>query len=378
LTNLRYKLWMGVAALLAAALTAGCEKKPEARKAETEAPAPATTTAERGPVAITVTADPAEFSIADRLHVTVTVEAEQQVEVEMPELAEMPGFELMDYDRTGPQVTAEGRNRWQQSYELEVYFSGEYTIPSFTVKFLDKRPEHLDAKSEADNQPAEPEWNELQTDELKVTATSLVQAGEDAPEELTQIEDIIGPVPLPREPFVKRHALLLGISGGVVLVAAAAAVFLRRKREAKKRMVPAHVTAYRMLEWLIAQDYVGKGLLDEFYVHLCSIVRRYIEMRFEIHAPEETTEEFLAHLSQPGDAGPCPGEPRGEGSSESLLVEHRALLKEFLEHADLVKFARHTPTDEEIQRSFDAAKVFIEATADDTVVVEAAVVEGAA
>jgi len=364
----RHRFWMAV--LLAVACMAGCEKRgadpADADQAGNNG-APATTTAERGPVRITVSAEPAEFSIADALRVTVAVEAEQQVEVEMPDLAEIPNFEMLDFDRSGPQVTAEGKNRWQQEYELEVYFSGEYVIPSFKARFIDKRPEHVAAKADAggqaeadapDEQP-EAEWNELQTDELKVTATSLVQKAE----ELTEIEDIVGPVALPRAPFVQRHAAALGIAAGVAAIAAVAVVLLRRKREASKQMLPAHVMAFRMLEWLIAQDFVGKGQLEQFYVHLCGVVRKYIEMRFEIHAPEETTEEFLGQMTQ-------------DGAGRSVLVEHRSLLKEFLEHADLVKFARHSPTDDEIQRSFNAAKVFIEATADDGVMVESGGVEG--
>jgi len=377
----RHRFWMAV--LLAVVCMAGCEKRgadpADADQAGNNA-APATTTAERGPVKMTVSAEPAEFSIADSLRVTVAVEAEQQVEVEMPDLAEIPNFEMLDFDRSGPQVTAEGKNRWQQEYELEVYFSGEYVIPSFKARFIDKRPEHMAAKADAGHQPeadttdpqaeasapdgehngeVEDEWNELQTDELKVTATSLVQKAE----ELTEIEDIVGPVALPRAPFVQRHAAALGIAAGVAAIAAVAVALLRRKREVSKQMLPAHVMAFRMLEWLIAQDFVGKGQLEQFYVHLCGVVRKYIEMRFEIHAPEETTEEFLGQMSQ-------------DGGGRSVLAEHRSLLKEFLEHADLVKFARHSPTDDEIQRSFNAAKVFIEATADDAVMIEAGGVEG--
>ena len=41
------------------------------------------------------------------------------------------------------------------------------------------------------------------------------------------------------------------------------------------------------------------------------------------------------------------------------------VLGEFLTHCDLVKFAKHTPTTEQIQRSFDLVKDFIERTRSD-------------
>jgi len=335
-----------------------CRGKEEQR-GETKAAQPVTSTVERGPVTATLRAERGEFSIADTLRLTCTVEAEQDVEVELPEFGEsLGGFLIKDYRLHGPEVTAENRNRWRQEYELEVYVSGEYKIPPLTVKFLDRRKEFIARKEEAED---EPEWNELHTEEITVKATSIVEDSE----ELTTVKDIMGPVSLPRESFLRRYGLFVGIMGGGAVVAGAVAFFLMRKRRAAKEMLPAHVIAFRMLEWLIAQDLVGQGRMEEFYVHLCNIVRKYIEMRFGIHAPEETTEEFLAQLSS-----------LGSDNAGSLLMEHRALLKDFLEHADLVKFARHTPGGAEIQKSFDSAKSFIGGTSDEAVLVEAAGVAG--
>ena len=38
---------------------------------------------------------------------------------------------------------------------------------------------------------------------------------------------------------------------------------------------------------------------------------------------------------------------------------HKQLLKKFLEHCDLVKFAEHHPSNDDIQATFDACKHFI-------------------
>ena len=38
------------------------------------------------------------------------------------------------------------------------------------------------------------------------------------------------------------------------------------------------------------------------------------------------------------------------------------MLEEFLTHCDLVKFAKHDPTTEQVQRTFDLVKDFIERT----------------
>ena len=67
------------------------------------------------------------------------------------------------------------------------------------------------------------------------------------------------------------------------------------------------------------------------------------------HAPERTTEEFLYELQH----------------SDALVPDDQATLRSFLEHCDLVKFARHEPATDEIQRTFDLVKTFIEKTRSD-------------
>ena len=73
------------------------------------------------------------------------------------------------------------------------------------------------------------------------------------------------------------------------------------------------------------------------------ILRRFLENRYGLHAPEQTTEEFLADLR----------------ARDTLDAGRKALLGEFLQHCDLIKFANQTPTNDQIQRTFDTCKRFI-------------------
>ena len=68
--------------------------------------------------------------------------------------------------------------------------------------------------------------------------------------------------------------------------------------------------------------------------------------RFEMRAPELTTEEFLASV----------------GKSPDLSQDHQMLLREFLRQADLVKFAGARPSDEDIEKSIGSAQRFLEET----------------
>jgi hypothetical protein len=139
--------------------------------------------------------------------------------------------------------------------------------------------------------------------------------------------------------------------GGCLVIAGTGAFFLIRKRRivadirAEVYLSP-HERAYQELERLIAQDLIEKGEIKPFYQEISLILRRYIENRFGIHAPELTTEEFLEGLK----------------TDTIFPAAYQNLLKNFLTHCDLVKFAAHQPTTEDIQNTFDSCKKFIEET----------------
>ena len=92
------------------------------------------------------------------------------------------------------------------------------------------------------------------------------------------------------------------------------------------------------------------GEIKLFYNRVCDILRFYIENKFGLKAPERTTEEFLYELEK----------------NDVLDKERKLILKEFLEHCDLVKFATYNPENSEIQKTFDTCKTFIFGSAAET------------
>ena len=87
-----------------------------------------------------------------------------------------------------------------------------------------------------------------------------------------------------------------------------------------------------------------------FHLRISDILRRYIENRFGVRAPEQTTEEFLTAAS---------GIRLHE---KAILGNNRPLLADFLTHCDLVKFARHEPTRDECEKTVSLCREFIEQT----------------
>lgn len=126
---------------------------------------------------------------------------------------------------------------------------------------------------------------------------------------------------------------------------------IKRKNELKKQLekpvvlIPPHIEAIQRLEKLRGEGLLEKGLNKLFYIELSDIIRNYIERRFNVPALEQTTEEIL-HFLRLSD----------------LEKNNREQLSFILYLADLVKFAKHQPAQQENSIAFEKAYEFIEKT----------------
>ena len=106
--------------------------------------------------------------------------------------------------------------------------------------------------------------------------------------------------------------------------------------------IPAHVRAKQKLQEALALISQPKP----FVVAVSDTSRTYLEERFDFHAPERTTEEFLREL----------------GGTKLLLLEQKESLGNFLESCDLVKFAKYEPGEKELLALHGSALRLIEET----------------
>ena len=110
--------------------------------------------------------------------------------------------------------------------------------------------------------------------------------------------------------------------------------------------IPPYQIALDALDALRQKGWIETLTIEPFYVELSSIVRRYLEGRFGLRAPERTTEEFI----------------RDALTSHKLSDAHQNLVAGFLEQSDLVKFARHAPGQTDMGRALDSATVLVRET----------------
>ena len=159
------------------------------------------------------------------------------------------------------------------------------------------------------------------------------------------LRDIRGPVGLPGE------WLWICLLLGALLLLCFIWLAGRLWRKKGKQIPPAPQklpweTALDMMGRLERGGYVQQGLVKEYYSQLSDIVRRYIEERFNVRAPEMTTEEFMNAVR----------------FSDKLTSGQQAFLQEFLNASDMVKFAKFVPSVEQMFSVMRLARTFVEET----------------
>lgn len=113
-----------------------------------------------------------------------------------------------------------------------------------------------------------------------------------------------------------------------------------------KVVLPPHLVAITALENLKSKKLIQAGQLKEFHTEITDILREYIKERFGINAPEMLTEDIIqaVRLATDGKASTTDG------------------LKQILTLADLVKFARFEPLQNENDLSLMNAYLFVNQT----------------
>jgi hypothetical protein len=307
-----------------------------------------TKTSDHGPAKATVTVWPPKPTLGDPIYLRVEVEAPAGVQVDAPfqEAGDqrLGRFKVVGFSRD-TQHKPDGGSHQEQTYTLEAPTSGKHRVPPLRMEMVDSRG---DAGKKAGTQ-------EILTEEvpLDIAPVNMEAVGKDLRAAAGTLDPDVGGVPW--------MWILFGISGGAVLLSASL-LFMRgwraRKRIAdKKSAYDEAVAKLRALEQRGAPETEGA---DAWFVELSSIVRSYLERRYDIRAPELTTEEFLQVASR----APSPAEQLGTGGSvtRGLTSGHRSQLTLFLERCDRVKFAGYRPDSQESIDTLSAARGFVEDT----------------
>jgi hypothetical protein len=269
------------------------------------------------------------ITVGDMIEIRVRTDSDSSIELAEPDLSiDLGEFELLDA-RIEPTKESTGRESAATLViQITTFQTGDLEVPSIPVKY-----------------------SVSGTDEIFTGSTKPIpiQVESVLPEDAQDILDIKPPLEIPRNwlPIV-----LLSILIAALVIAAT--LLLRRylkKRQQGQKLPPAkpalppHVTAYQALEQLRKSKLLERGQLQQFYVRVSEVIRRYFEERFRIDALEMSTPEVLRDLSGIGASG-----------------ETMSLFREFLDRCDLVKFAKFVPLREQSDRVFELALQIVDST----------------
>ncbi len=278
------------------------------------------------PVEVKAEVDKATATTGDLIRYTLSAASDPSVRVELPEMgSQIAGLRILDMGQKGPHEK-EGRSHVEKWYQLKADLIGSYIIPGAVFISYDEKGEK----------------NEHKTAQIFIEVKSVIEDKEAA----TDIKEI-----KPLETIKRDYTTiaLYSLGGAALLGLILGGIFWYRFKYKKATVTPprpAHVLAFEELEDLRKEGLIEKGIYKEHYFRFSEIFRRYLERRFHFPAVERTTEEILPDIS-----GLTGFEERVRSGARSLLFQ-----------ADLVKFARHTPTNEQAEQEYRQAVSFINET----------------
>ena len=252
------------------------------------------------------------IKIGEQIQYKVSVETPADTPVSFPEGQTFAPLEMVK-TRAADTLRDGGKYRLVKEHYLTQFDEGKYTIPSQKIRINNK---------------------DYFTDSL------LVEVHTVAIDTLKQPLYDIKPIQEVKKPFTSYGWILTIIAAVLLLLIVAFIyfVFIRKKKfpflQTQKKLPPFD-RAIQDLKELQNSKYLIQSQHKEYYTRLTDIVKAYLEEEVHILAKESTTDELLTKINLLQEKGKL-----------NLNQETITNLKRVLQTADLVKFAKNKPSDD--------------------------------
>jgi len=315
---------MAAATALAACVLTSCQTA--------EAPrAPAKTHEPKADISLS----PASVKVAEQARVLVSVEHPEEVAVRFP-AAGLPcnGLDVVQTGDVRSRGIDPGWLLTERTFVVRGFRPGAYTLGPVETALVP-------------GQASGGEAEKLKTP----TARLVVESALGTSSSLADLRPMAGPRELPPEP--PAWLTWAGIAAGALAVVAAAALAVNRwahRRYELRRAPPAppaHEVALAELRKIRESGMLEDGRVSEYTDLVSDVLRRYLEARFELPAPDRTTEEFLDDIA----------------SAPVLDRARKQFLADYLARCDLVKFAAADPGRRELDVLYNESVSFVNGTA---------------
>ena len=278
------------------------------------------------------------WTVGDPLSLRLRVLAPADVEVTLPELpGEWGEFEVRAQSTTveAPEDEAT-RTTHVLSATVVLWSPGRHETPSTTITYTN----------------ADDASHTIMAQPVTVQIESVLPTPESA-ETPIEKQDLKPQAELPRPPIWPW--ILAGLVAGPLLYVGGRWLWDKLPRRKKETEIeekpapvddrPAEVIAYEELDRIEALDLPAEGAFKRHFSLVTACLRAYIERRYDVPALDRTTYELMRDL-------------RKIISSQ----EARSLLRDLLNEADLVKFAKFTPTVTAARAMLSSARRFVDIT----------------
>jgi len=259
-------------------------------------------------VSVLASVDSSDYLVGDFINYTLEVRADKNIQITIPFIRDslkkveiIKELEPLSKEENNIKVATFG-------FILSYYDSASITIPPIAIRY----------KTPGDNQEKIVLSNPVTFNVHKVKV-----------QQQAEIKDVKKPIKIPLD---WKFILLIAII--VIILLALAIIYYRRYKKKKAEQpvkkqiirIPAHVRALTALNNLESEQLWQKGKIKEYHSNITGIIRGYFEERFNLPALELTTSEQMMHL-------------QNVSAAKNILDE----TDQFLNNADLVKFAKFNP-----------------------------------
>ena len=259
-------------------------------------------------VSVLASVDSSDYLVGDFIAYTLEVRGEKNIQITTPFIQD--SLKQVEIIKELKPLVTENNNIKSTTFGfiLSYYDSASITIPPIAIRY----------KTPGDSQEKIVLSNPVTFNVHKVKV-----------QQQAEIKDVKEPITIPLDwKFILLIALI-----ALLILALAIYFYLRYKRKkieqpVKKKIIriPAHVRALTALNNLEGEQLWQKGKVKEYHTNVTGIIRGYFEERFNLPALELTTAEQMQQL-------------RKVSAAENILEE----TNQFLNNADLVKFAKFNP-----------------------------------
>ena len=280
-------------------------------------------------VVVMATIDSTAIQIGEQTMIRLEVAGDKDKLLQLPIYSSLDtiitGIEVLEMFK--PDTTDLGNNRIKinQNYMVTSFDSALYLIPPFKVI-------------------CERDTNYSNTLGLKVSSMEVdTESGAFIP-----IKDVVNPKFVLTDFLPNKWYLWLGLIVIIVISTLLLLVYSEKTRIQFKKEEPAlppHIKAINGLNAVKIEKYWQQGRVKEYHSIMTDILRVYIEERFKTSAMEMTSGEILASI-------------RRISETDSVFEN----LKQILQLADFVKFAKYQPLPDENELSLINSYLFVNQT----------------